>query len=126
MLDIIEGRYISQIWFLSGEGTDWLGFLWQDPDQPWKCSYRFRYYSSESQSPHDGKDKKSSFVVTFKQGLQESEALQAVASLVAVIFMRYHKHPAEIVPVRSSHVEQILKVLEAQPWAHLISKAAPV
>lgn len=53
-------RWMYGIWFVPGEGQDFLAQLWKE-DGKWVFDYRFRYYSPDSTDPHDGKDEKHGY-----------------------------------------------------------------
>jgi hypothetical protein len=49
--------WVYGIWFIAGDGVDWMATLFNDGDR-WIFEHRLRYYDPESTDPHDGKDQK--------------------------------------------------------------------
>ena len=77
MIELKEGWYYSAVWFIDAGhiGQDVMGMIWKegpkDSDEPWKLSYRFRYYNDDK--VFESKDEKSWHNASCKANTLEEE-----------------------------------------------------
>ncbi len=72
ILEIKDGRYVSQMWFLAGDNRDFLACLFREDSGNFRLNYRFRYYIDDK--IHDSGDRKSFWSGLLKPGIAEDEA----------------------------------------------------
>jgi len=116
-IELISGRYFSQMWFLEGGDKDWLAALYRDSDGAFVLVYRFRYYNSPD--PFDTTDTKNWYKAKFQLDRAESACIdlgdQLASGMMAMGFgPRVHK-----LLLRTDDPEKIGKMMETQNWAHM-------
>jgi len=124
---VIDGkRYFVQMWFIPGDGCDWMAALWRDPDGPLELTYRFRYY--ESDRVWESGDQRS-VVHAVMPSADENDAVQKV-NLIADALVRAGFRPegeaggVHKIPLRTADAKQIGDALKAQEWAHMRTEEA--
>jgi hypothetical protein len=120
IFDFIEGRYVSAIWFVGGEGSkDWMACLYRDlPDGPWTLVYRFRYYAGPD--PNDPKDRKNSYTGS---GPSEDRGIAALDHIASVLVQEgFGTFVSKLTP-KTADPEVVYTMLMKEPWAHPIASA---
>jgi hypothetical protein len=119
MLKIVDGTYISQIWFLHGDDADFdvLGSVWKTPTG-WEAAYRFRYHDGDqSKDAFEDGDTKRGYTAVIPDATEE----QVLATLNRVFreLAERAELTLEVVPVRTDRAEKVMAILSQQPWAHI-------
>lgn len=121
LIEITEKTYVSQLWFFSFGGGDWMGCLFKNEDaEKWSFNYRFRYYGAPAvegvEDPFTDDDRKSGYEGTMEG--EEDEVRSAVDQAVDLM-MRAHPNATDLhaVPVRGG-LEAFTEVMKKQTWMH--------
>ena len=118
VLSIRENRYFSRIWFIEGEGSDWLGGLWRDlPDGDWNLTYRWRYDNPEVDDPTGTEDEKNEYHIVYPATFTEEEVLRAVKDGIAVAAKSLQGNMHTLI-VCSSNTEEVWKHVMMLPGVH--------
>jgi hypothetical protein len=118
MLEIIPGRYFSQIWFLHAEGAplDILGAMWKGPDG-WEAKVRMRFYDGDqSKSPFEDGDTKRTYSLAARG--TEEEALRNLSQCFRKMADDLEL-TLEAIPVRTDDPNKIMEIMSRQPWAYM-------
>lgn len=86
-IEIIRGRYFAKIWFLGGDGMDFLAALYRDAPGPFKLTYRFRYHADNGH-PHPfdpaNTDRKSWYTATV-ENVSETELVKTTDNMITTL-----------------------------------------
>ncbi len=128
MIEIKEGTYVSAMWFLplhrpkdadgvTYEEGDWMCTLYRLKGEiAFRASMRFRYYLDDK--AHDSKDKKSGYMLGFKEGQDESACLAIIADLTKDLVAASGETLYKLV-LRSDDPAFILKRLSEEEWVSM-------
>lgn len=85
MMGIDEHGYYVGIWFLAGDGQDWMCIVQRRENGDYAIDYRFRYYADPEEKkgfdPFDDADQKS-FYTAVAKGKTEDEVIEVVDGIV--------------------------------------------
>lgn len=117
-MEMIEGRYVSACYFLSGkEPMDIMGWLYRDAGGPWQFEYRFRYYADEK--AYGSADKKSWYHGELvEKYLSEATVRLKVRDMMDLIASAKGFEVDEV-DIRSSDQQKVVECLATRPWAHV-------
>lgn len=132
MIEIIEGRYFTSWWVFKGDGFDWLTTLWRDAEGPWTLQCRLRVVVDDKIG-EASEDEKFWWKATFPKEMPEKEAeALALATVTEERTLRSlqqiargHDACSEIraIPIHSSDMEVVAKIVMSDPWGHIIETA---
>lgn len=127
MINTSEVRHFACVWFVPGDGFDFMGMLYQKHDASWEMCYLFRYYArTGSVDPFEGDDEKSWYLVKFKVGTKvpemEASMDEVIAKALGLTGLRRLK--VEKVEVRGD-ASKFVEVMSKQSWAHMKFEPKP-
>lgn len=118
-IEIKQGRYFLGMWFLRGDGLDFLASVFRDSGQAFRCIYRFRYYKDDK--VFDSKDKKSWYEFRFRRDVEETEAESIIDGMVKTLVddadfsEGVTGPPVEKIMLHTEDCEEIMKRLKQIP-----------
>lgn len=77
MISLVEGAYYLGLWFLEGNGQDWLAVAWRTPDGEQRLDFRFRHYTT-AKGVFDGEDDKHEENLVLAPTVSEAEIIKHV------------------------------------------------
>lgn len=115
-----RSTHLYGFWFIAGDGRDWLAAL-ELVDDKWTLTYRFRYHSPESTSPHDNKDRKSGYTCTGKDGsiAERDRILEVTMKVVALIELEFRSKVDAVILDCDPNDPKAFFELTSRPWAHV-------
>lgn len=118
MLILEKGRYVSRVWMLGGrDDFDVLMHLSRLlPAGRWDFQYRFRYYADDR--AFDSKDKKSETHFSISGDVSESDALEKVHEVVAVLARQAGLEVDEVV-IESDEPAVFIERTENKSWMNM-------
>lgn len=115
MIDLNENTYCLGLWYLEGDGKDWLAAVTRDGDGPMTLRYRFRYYVDDK--AFDSNDRKNWYKATCPPHLTEDEIVASIDALVSKMVSEGMRKPWRRV-VRGG-AEKTMTALRAAPFVHI-------
>lgn len=111
------------MWYLPlNKESDWSGVLQKKGHSECHLVCRFRYYSADSSSPFDGKDRKSWYTMVIKQS--PAESIAAVRFFVDFLRKQYGLSTPYDEVLNAGNLEDFMQQITSRPWAH--SSTEPV
>lgn len=119
------GRYFAIQWFVPGDGWDYLGALYRDEGADhWEIRQRFRYYASDSGSPHDGRDEKSWSTASIDKNEDDAIALFDRMVREAILPGCIDEGEASRIELRSADLKTIMPKIVGQSYSHVVPTSA--
>lgn len=75
MINLTENTYCLGLWYVQGDGCDWLAAVTREPNEPFVMRYRFRYYVDDK--GFDSDDVKSWWEARFPD-LDENKIIRSI------------------------------------------------
>lgn len=126
-MEINERTYVSQIWYISWSGGDWMCTLYREGDGDWLVESRIRQYGPNGNDPFTDDDQKTWMNGRIRERLSESEAKERTHLWAkTVVDARLDVFPGEpaplidTIPISGDATVFVQKVKAARkPWMHL-------
>lgn len=116
MIDLGAMEYLIGVWYVRGEGCDWMAAAYREKGQrAFSMRYRFRYYSG-SRDPFDKSDRKNWYGGTFDPVMTEAEVIEAV-EVVGRTFATAQGTELDCVLVKGRPMD-FVKLAADRPWFH--------
>jgi hypothetical protein len=112
---VIDGRYFSHMWFVSGPAQEFdvLGAMFRNPTTGrFMLRYRFRYHVDAK--VFDSEDRRNHFEIDTKAE-NEGELLGTFSKMFRTLADKAGLD-YESIPIRTGDPEAILKIMDQQPW----------
>jgi hypothetical protein len=131
VLSLDGARYYARVYFVAGDSCDFFGAVWRArdvEDEPWRISYRYRYYRIDPKTGLDSHpltdlDRKSTYRWVMPAHLQKSQVLAVMRAAIAEstgadTAFGLGARPEEL-HLETCDVDVIMTALAAKRWAHL-------
>ena len=118
VLDFHHDRtYVSAIWYIQGDGKDWLASLTQEPGEPFKFVYRFRIYRDDK--AHDSDDIRETACGEYQGSGGEAGALKSIDHVADVLLETGFGREVHKIILRTKDVRVVMDRLSREKWAHI-------
>jgi hypothetical protein len=119
MLELRDNTHIDMVFFLAGEGYDWLAYIYRHGEGPWEATHRIRIVKDNK--VWNSQDEKKFWALKAEDGNEATRdgLRQALADVAAVTALTYGRPTiVDTVHVGGGY-EAFTKAMSSKSWCNL-------